>query len=408
LKLWKLRFVTDFTSDIDTASANVVASEERSFDAKRDLGRSLVRKLKRARVQLVAARKLKIPARQVFADKLWNQCLSSTSFPSIDAVPAIISGSGTAVCNSWWELKYWTFIASCFEQHRVYEGLLAEYDTVRPFVSSQPGGEVWFFGSGHGRSTLNTYRCIRGAKGAVWQFEKVYNRSDEDFCRMLSMESCAGDQLRARGVFVPPLLDTKLGSRVGLSYSTFAKGRRLNASREFERGNKVVKALMASPIDESRLSSVVRCYHPNFLEALSKARNWIRRKKPELSSAFEEVAVTIDQHYPRYLAHGDLHRKNMLTSGAVLDWDNSGFYPVGYDPGMMIARSLGQRHIDEVEQALRQYFSSGISDVPSTYLSHGSLFYAFVFGAGKTPFARDSLLVAMLEKIVKQAESGRP
>ncbi|MGM0769375.1 MAG: phosphotransferase [Pseudomonadota bacterium] len=403
--------MTNLISVSGSVSAGVAASEERSFDTKRDLGKSLVRKLKRVRAQLIAARKLRLPARQRLADKLWNQFLASTSFPSEKVVPAAISGTGTAVCDSWWELKYWSFIVSCFEQHQVYEELLAGYDEVRPLPSAQKGMQVWFFGSGHGRSTLNTYRSIRKVperRGEDWQFEKVYSRQDDDFFRMASMELCAGAHLRSQGIFFPPVLDTISGQRVALVYSVFAKGRRLDANTELERGDMVVKALMASPVDESRLDSVLYRYHPNFIDALSRAREWVRRNKPEFSCAFEEIALDIEEQYPRCLAHGDLHRKNMLNSGAVLDWDNCGVYPVGFDPGMMAARSLGKHGLDELESALRRYFLAGTDNATNFHLKHGALFYAFVFGAGKAPLANDSLLVALLERVVKQAERGRP
>lgn len=374
----------------------------RSFDTKRDLGKPLLRRLQRARAVLILARVARIPGRRKLADSMWRSFLEAYGESLYDTAPKEVIGIGNGSCRSWWELKYWTFIASCFEQHGIYEQLLSAYDEV--FPRSRGDGDACFFGSGHGRSTLNTYRLLRfsiGRGGERSGFEKVYNSECDDYSRVRFLEAAAAEPLRSAGVLFPNVLDALVGPRITITYSEVLGGRRLTERAALRRSADVVRVLMEVPVTPLPAGAAVGDYHANIVEAFSNAREWLLLRKPGWCAAYDGVFARVQAEYPRFLAHGDLHRKNMLSSGAVLDWDNAGLYPIGFDPGMILSKSVKGGTVEELEGTIRAHFLRGAAKDHPALLVHGALFFGFVFGAGKKSSMPESLLLAMIETILK-------
>ena len=55
---------------------------------------------------------------------------------------------------------------------------------------------------------------------------------------------------------------------------------------------------------------------------------------------------------PRVLAHGDLHRRNVLVHAddgqpTLIDWDRWAYLPVGFDEALLL-RGLGAERIEEL------------------------------------------------------------
>ncbi|RMJ01776.1 Phosphotransferase enzyme family protein [Marinobacter litoralis] len=351
--------------------------------------------------------KFRFPFRQALADKLWKDSkhfyrLAGTTAPW-DAAPRAM-----ATCRSWEELKYWSYIVSCYEQHRIYEQMVSDFGSVEALSASGIAAKVKFVGSGSGGSTLNSYRSIVLAdpsKPNSWLFEKVYRcQGYDDLERVLAVSRHLGDRLCTGDIFMPRLLDVRKGGELAIVYSAFTPSARVSARQAVARGADVVKELMALPTDSLVSEPVLRKPHSNYLLALAKTRDWIAGRRPEVLTEFDALSRKINDSYPRYLAHGDLHRKNILASGAVLDWDSCGFYPIGYDPGLIIARGLKADSVEELEHSLVKYFGTMNAGTDARLMVSGGLYFALVFGAGKKSALSEPVLESLLAKIVPNSE----
>lgn len=352
--------------------------------------------------------KLRLPCRHMLADQSWTRFLNALPEHLKEAAPELVSGVGEEGCKSWPQLKFWTYLLSAYEQHGLYEDLLESYDTVVPVSASEYALNASFIGSGHGSSTLNTYRSIRFSEcpGSQqrWLFEKVYNHEDyDDLARISVLEQKFGPRLRAAGVGVPQLLDVRRGKKITIVYTAFAPARRLPKPKAIEQGAQVVKVLMQQEIAD--IAGVLNQYHYGYLSVFSRARDWISSKYPASLPVFDGLGSLITSQYPRYLAHGDLHHKNLLTSGAVLDWDSCGFYPVGFDPGLILARAFRGKTVEELEGVVKDSFLPLADDAGTPYLHLGTLFHAFVFAAGKKSVMSDALLSSLLTRLLEIAEA---
>lgn len=360
-------------------------------------------RLKRVRALMLLTYKLRLPFRQALADRLWRDSKHIYRLAGACA-PWEADSNEMRVCQSWEELKYWTYIVSCYEQHRIYEQMLSNFGSVEALEASRVAKNVKFVGSGSGGSTLNAYRSIVLAdtsKPDSWVFEKVYScEGYDDLERVLAVVRQLGDRLNSGDTFMPRLIDVRKGRQLAIAYSVFTPSARVPARQAIVRGAAVVRKLMALPTDSLSAESVLNQPHSNYLQALMKTRDWIASKRPEALVAFDELSEKINGSYPRYLAHGDLHRKNILRSGAVLDWDSCGLYPIGYDPGLIIARGLRAESVEEVEQSLVKYFGVLNASTDARLMVSAGLYFTLVFGVGKKSALSEPVLESLLAKIL--------
>lgn len=364
-------------------------------------------RLKRVRALMLVTDKLRFPFRQALANKLWRDSKHVYRLSGATA-PWETRPSAMDTCHSWEELKYWSYIVSCYEQHGIYEQMLSAFGSVEALDASRIAEKVKFVGSGSGGSTLNSYRSIvlvDPSKPGSWLFEKVYRcQGFDDLERVLAVVRQLGDRLCAGDIFMPQLLDVRKGDELAIVYSAFTPSARVSVRQAVARGSAVVQKLMALPTEGLVSETVLSKPHSNYLQALAKTRDWIAGKRPAALTAFDNLSRKINDSYPRYLAHGDLHRKNILVSGAVLDWDSCGFYPIGYDPGLIMARGLNAESVEELEHSLVKYFAAMNIGTDARFMLSGGLYFTLVFGAGKKSALSESVLESLLTKIVPNSE----
>jgi len=368
------------------------------------LPKALRHRVKRARALLILAAKLRLPMRQRLADRMWR-----AAKPHYLASPLLSYGLSSDAENpgarSWQELKLLGYVFSCYEQHEAYEHLLEAFDSVKPVSAEQETEKASFIGSGSGDSTLNCYRALKVTGQAdvdAWQFEKVYRRRDnDDLERVKALNAFFGPSLSSGELFMPRIMEIREGSELAIIYSRLTPGTRISKSRAVVAGGAAVRMLMDLSVQTVPPDSVLRRPHPQFINAHTITRDWIAGTAPQHLSEFDAITDWVEQNCPRFLAHGDLHRKNILASGAMLDWDSCGIYPIGYDPGLILARGFGGRTVDDLESDLISHFG-GKED--NRILVSAGLFYTLVFGVGKRSVLGDSLLSSLLTRVLDRME----
>lgn len=394
---------------LDLMSGSLPAQRSpQAFDTKKEVGRKRLRQLKRFKAILLIVKKLKLPFRQPLADRLWQRLLSSLDNPASpffsDVEPLKISGS--VQCHSWNQLKYWTFLTACLEQHEIYERLLKRFDPNIDIVrAAHPN--ACFFGSGHGQSTLNAYRLLPlpgHLSVGKCVFEKIYSNGFSDIQRVQWLERHFGAYLRSAGVYLPQLLDVQEGDQLTATYAERITGRRLANRKVLSRGLQVVKTLWEAPLGSVDVPAEVTNLHSKYKSALSGARRWLESHQPDKAASFDRLAAEIETAFPRVLSHGDLHGKNMLSTGAILDWDNCGVFPVGYDFGMLFSKSWKAVAPESIETFIVASLDAAASDEGVIDIVTGTMFFTFVFGTDTKSQLSFSDLHRLLNRLLSAAD----
>lgn len=211
--------------------------------------------------------------------------------------------------------------------HEAYERVLGAYDSGLNF--SQEALERHFVGAGRGRYTLNSYRKIV-MQGATL-FEKIYLRDSVDWrkCDFFYehvLPGLCGDELS-----VPRLLDVVSGEHLVVSRFDFVEFLVVDERDYIDRLVSVTQRLASFECDSALVSCELKSLELHF-----GFERCFRKTQAVLEQAGEKNSLLLQmkgrcETMPRFVGHGDLSLPNMGVGSIVLDWDNFGFYPPGFD-----------------------------------------------------------------------------
>ena len=197
--------------------------------------------------------------------------------------------------------------------------------------------KVKIFGSGAGRSSINTYRVL--TLDNILLHEKIYFSTHKDLHRIhWFYENCI-DLVSSTGIIVPRVLYTFKGKVITALYSEYV------ACSKFPRREK----------EEGMLGFVLRLYNISF----SNSFNDIILKSPDgildyqehffykkaidkarkVARAYDVNLLKIEDRLEqgRYvLSHGDIHDGNAFINNVLIDWDSVGICPAGFDAAYLL------------------------------------------------------------------------
>lgn len=211
--------------------------------------------------------------------------------------------------------------------HDAYERILSAYDTGLSFRSGAIGRD--FVGAGKGRYTLNTYRKIVMQESAL--FEKVYLRDSVDWRKCNFFYEYILPDLYGHEMSVPGLLDVVSGERLVVSRFEFVDFSAIDECDYIDRLAAVTQRLASVEYDTALVPEEFKSLELHF-----GFERCMRKTQVVLEQAGESSAVLLRmkrhcEAMPRFVGHGDLSLPNMGVGSVVLDWDNFGFYPPGFD-----------------------------------------------------------------------------
>mgnify|MGYP003452375720 CR=1 FL=1 len=124
-----------------------------------------------------------------------------------------------------------------------------------------------------------------------------------------------------------------------------------------------------------------RCYRKtkDFLLALNGDDSWL-----------DQALLRVGQ-MPRFYAHGDLSIRNMSSAGYVFDWDNSGYFPPGFDLALVLLGSRLSGH-DSIAGAAASYYSLVERRCSFEDFHFSLLFLYAVLKGGRDRVAKTALL----------------
>lgn len=213
------------------------------------------------------------------------------------------------------------------DDHGAYERALSRYDTNIVFDGACDLHQ--FIGSGKGQHTLNCYRKLRC--DGRWLFEKIYAVESLDWRKCQYFYEHVHPTLERVAIRVPALLWSMCGSRLAVARFDYVEFSPIDPQSYLEDVVSISGQLSgigpAQPYVPADLLDLSQ--HYGFERCFQKTVGVVERAggDAELLRSMRNQCEAL----PRFIGHGDLSRPNMAQDALLLDWDNFGFYPPGFD-----------------------------------------------------------------------------
>ncbi|MCQ4329934.1 hypothetical protein [Stutzerimonas stutzeri] len=213
------------------------------------------------------------------------------------------------------------------DDHIAYERALSRYDSGIIFDGACDLRS--FTGTGKGRYTLNCYRKLR-CDGRLL-FEKTYSVESLDWTKCQYFYAHIHPRLNQTAIRVPALLWSMTGKRLAVArfdYVDFSPvtsqsymGEAVSISKQLSSLGPALPCVPADLLDLSKHFGFERCFQKTVgvIERAGENAELLRSMRSRCEAL------------PRFIGHGDLSRPNMGQDTLLLDWDNFGFYPPGFD-----------------------------------------------------------------------------
>lgn len=187
--------------------------------------------------------------------------------------------------------------------------------------------------NGVGEGTLNSFRILRSPNGFV--FEKIYLTSSQDFIKFahfLDHHQCAFGE---GAVSVPLVMARAEGEKIAAVYFQYVDVRKVDTGQYLRMARACMESLCQYPVEAELDDLLCDIYaHTGFSRCYRKTKGFLFGLSGE--DAWLDKALLRVSAMPRFYAHGDLSIKNMSAAGYVFDWDNSGYYPPGFDLALVL------------------------------------------------------------------------
>lgn len=224
---------------------------------------------------------------------------------------------------SWKDLKNYSYFASLYNDHEFYDQCLNIFNEN---VDLYGMGEKKFFGSGSGNNTLNSYRKV--FIDGCYYIEKVYNIDSLEYSKTKFFYREINPLLNSYSA--PEAFFIEM-SGIALAYFKYIEGDRCS-DEELVFYYKNI-SLSLNSLDTEKLNRIFLDFKSDAIynDALKKTKKYVD------CIDFDRVESNILNNSKFVFSHGDLHSGNVIGSH-LIDFDNCGFYPDGYDFCFLLSR----------------------------------------------------------------------
>jgi hypothetical protein len=290
----------------------------------------------------------------------------------------------------WEVLKQQTTQASLCDDQETYQSLLVNFDPlIKSHLRALDTRSAEFIGKGVGQNTLNVFRKVITPAANVY-FEKIYLKESRDWLVTLWFYTQLQPLLNNELVKVPKLDNYYEGRRISVAYFDFVP----DAFDDLKRKQQVItRSLEIQKIlwDTTRLNKPLVASRPKYIDDFvsvplySDCRNLLLAKKNQLRLSFNlndhwltnnEVLLSMGQ---KQFCHGDLHGKNLSSTGWVIDWDNIGFFPAGYDIALVLSKVKNTYCLEWLESFIDRCVLPNYPDEIRVNVKRNIIFLAAIF-----------------------------
>lgn len=235
--------------------------------------------------------------------------------------------------------EYDIFIVSLInlsKSNQVYEIITKKYDNKVHFLQNKT---ATFLRRGYGAGVIHVYRKVQ-VDNSIF-FEKTYRLNSQDYKRTTYFYRNIYTYLES---IVPALEQNIKGQKLAIIYYKFVNLEPIDQKELFDLSIKYYDVYASLKL--TKQIHEIDYYHDfsNDGHYLCGKNTIMRsfdntRLYDEVYGFFHEVEEEIKKTTMLF-QHGDLNVVNVCKNNYLIDWDNSGFYPMGYDLGLIFARRI--------------------------------------------------------------------
>lgn len=275
-----------------------------------------------------------------------------------------------------YELKKVTDALGSAGHQKIYNDLLQQFVPEWPKTIQKSE----FIGSGIGRNSLNTYRKVTLEDGIY--FEKIFFTSDPGLQSLTWFYHTLYEPLKGH-IKIPKLKMQYRGEILTIVYYEFLKLSPLpKARREKELVNfskYLYKTSIKLDIKDLKI--------PDFLKNFAGNHNVYKKNRPMVKTKLAENNWPISVIEERIktakhvLTHGDINHRNAFCDKVLIDWDDFGIYPIGFDPALTYYYRLKRNEVhDDFTAWLKVNFAGSIHEEDWADFMRNSVYFLYVFG----------------------------
>lgn len=236
-------------------------------------------------------------------------------------------------------------------------------------------------GYGIGVSSLPAFRKIK-TKNELW-FEKVYFSDHPDLQRNIFFYNHIYPLLKEK-LQIPKLQKLISGEWLSIVYFDFLKLQKIEKTEELIQ-EMIAVSLILYQKSKKYQEEISQLSFPAFIQDFTTHFEYQKNKKlaeKELlkyNISFDEIEEEINQSF-KVLTHGDIFHTNIFQNKTLIDWDNFGIYPIGFDVAALYYRLLWRNQVDkDFEKWLINNYKNKIDSIHWKVFKRNSFFFLFVF-----------------------------
>ena len=244
-------------------------------------------------------------------------------------------------------LKYVIKSVASRKNHFLYEFILNIYDRSLKF---QQAKVKRFEGNGYGKDSLDTYRVIETSNNKY--FEKIYFNDSSDMKKVRVLKNLIFPVLyKENDLKVPSIKLEYQGKYLTSIYYDYLLLEPLKISRYLEACIEILPKINKEYTLFGDFIKLKQFSYKNdyFFKRVLCRRNSLEVKASNVLDVLLKKFDKYTKNTPLVLSHGDINIRNIFENKTVLDFDNFGFYPVGYDYGMVFYQCRKLKVVSKVD-----------------------------------------------------------
>lgn len=273
-----------------------------------------------------------------------------------------------------------------YNDHNRYNKLL------QIFINDKlPDGQFEYLPNSIKGASTSSFSVFRKTKMTEFTlFEKVYYSEHDDYKRMEYFYQFIYPLIKEK-INIPKQIQICGGDTISVVYFEYLD------LKKHDFGNEFLKEINKYPLffyNESSKSQYLNKindidfqikYH--YLFDFSQHSDYIKQAHKinlEGKYDFEKLESLIGQS-KRVLTHGDIHYNNIFKNNVLIDWDNFGFYPIGYDSAFIFQRLLWINKINEdLDTWLKDYYQKHIAEEDWKEFKRNVYFFVWVLNFSRS------------------------
>jgi len=280
---------------------------------------------------------------------------------------------------TWEQLKILSSIMPYIDDNCLYENILNIFDSKLEPLNGDNPEETRFIGIGGGTDVLHSSRKI--SLKDIILFEKIYKKDSNALENIKWFTKNIKHQLNHDLIRVPEIYYIKEGNYLAAVYYEYLQLKPVTQNHAIDRIvdlSMYFYNLQLPGIPEH--DKLPREYHSSRLHSIV---SWCAREYKE--GGMQDVSNHISSWekkvtgFKSQFSHGDLYKGNLDKLNYVVDWDECGFHPPGYDIAKGLSFLCLWDNINEFENFLKEKCLNAVGKRNFEEFLFSSLYFHFIF-----------------------------